>query len=56
MLVLTRKVKERILIDGGITITVTAINGNKVQLGIEAPKGVGVNREEVAQRSQEQPR
>ncbi|HEX3314946.1 MAG TPA: carbon storage regulator CsrA [Gemmataceae bacterium] len=53
MLVLTRKVGESIVIGGGIRVTVTAIDGNKVRLGIEAPPEVRVDREEVARRLRE---
>ena len=38
--VLTRKNGEKIVIDGGIEITVVDIRGNQVRLGIEAPKEV----------------
>jgi len=38
MLCLSRKLNEKIEIEGGITITVIEIRGNKVRLGIEAPK------------------
>jgi carbon storage regulator len=47
MLVLSRKFNESIVIDGGIKITVVEIRGNKIRLGIEAPKEVGVMREEL---------
>ena len=50
MLVLTRKAGERILIDGGIVLVVTRIEENRVAIGIEAPRTVGVFREEVAAR------
>jgi len=48
MLVLTRKSGEKIVIDGGIEITVLEVRGNQVRLGIEAPQGVLVLREELA--------
>jgi carbon storage regulator len=48
MLVLSRKFNESIVIDGGIKITVVEICGNRIRLGIEAPREIGVNREEVA--------
>jgi carbon storage regulator len=49
MLNLSRKVGESILIDGDkIKITVTSIQGQQVRLGIEAPKEVSVDREEIA--------
>jgi len=50
MLVLTRKIGESIFIDGGIRVTITAIRGNKVTIGIEAPLEVRIDREEVHQR------
>jgi carbon storage regulator CsrA len=50
MLVLTRKVGEKVVIAGHIQVMVVAITGNKVRLGIEAPPGVVVDREEVHRR------
>jgi carbon storage regulator len=47
MLVLTRKVGEKIVINGCITVEITAVNGNKVRLGITAPPEVRIDREEV---------
>ncbi len=47
MLVLTRGQEETIVIDGHIRVTVVAVNGNKVRLGIHAPASVRVDREEV---------
>jgi len=48
MLVLTRRVSETIVIDGGIRVTVLEVRGNKIKLGIVAPKHVSVDREEVS--------
>lgn len=53
MLVLTRKIGEKIVIDNCITVTVAAIEGNKVRLGICAPNDVRIDREEVHQRVRE---
>ena len=50
MLVLSRTVNERIVIDGGIVITIVKVQGDKVRIGIDAPKDVRVDREEVAKR------
>lgn len=50
MLILTRKPGEAIRIGKDIAITVLAVNGLQVRLGIDAPKGVSVDREEIAQR------
>jgi len=48
VLILTRKVDERVIIaNGDITITVIEIRGDKVRLGITAPRDVPVHREEV---------
>lgn len=48
MLVLTRGLKQQILIDGGlITVTVLDIHGGRVRLGIEAPADVAVRRKEL---------
>ncbi len=47
MLVLSRKLDESILIDGGIRITVLGVRGNQVRLGIEAPSNVKIVREEL---------
>ena len=48
MLVLSRKVGERILLGEKIKITVVRVSGGGVRLGIEAPADVAVVREEVA--------
>lgn len=48
MLVLSRKLNEKIVIDGGIVITVVKIDRNSVRIGIEAPDSVAVFREEIA--------
>jgi carbon storage regulator len=47
MLVLSRKKGERIIIGGNITVAVVEIQGDKVRIGVEAPKEITVNREEV---------
>ena len=47
MLVLTREVKEGIVIDNNIKVTVVSIIGNRVKLGIEAPDEVNILREEL---------
>ena len=47
MLVLTRKLQEKIQIADSITITVLRVKGNSVRLGIEAPRSVRVVRSEL---------
>jgi carbon storage regulator len=50
MLVLTRNVGETIVIDGRIRVTVVAIQGGKIRLGVDAPHDVRVDREEIHKR------
>lgn len=50
MLVLTRKLGEQIIIDDNIVVTIIAIDGNKIRLGIKAPRSVQVDRAEIHQR------
>ena len=47
MLVLSRKKNESIVINSDITVTVVEIRGDKVRLGIVAPKEIPVHRQEV---------
>lgn len=47
MLVLTRKKNESIIINDRIKVTVVEIRGDKVRLGIEAPREIDVYRQEV---------
>jgi len=47
MLVLSRKKGESIVIDGNIVITVVEVRGDKIRLGIEAPREVPVMRSEL---------
>jgi carbon storage regulator len=47
MLVLSRKKNESIVIDDRIVLTVVEIRGDKVRLGIEAPREVPIHRSEV---------
>lgn len=50
MLILTRRVGETLMIGDDVKITILGRNGNQVRIGIEAPKNVGVYREEIYQR------
>lgn len=56
MLILTRRVGESIMIGSDIEVTVFAVNGAQVRIGIKAPKDVTVDREEIAQRRLANPR
>ena len=58
MLVLSRKKNESIVINNDITVTVVEIRGDKVRLGVEAPKEIPVHRNEVYEairRNQQKP-
>ena len=54
MLVLTRRIGEEIVIAGDIRVSVLAINGQKVRLGITATPSISVDREEVHARRRAQ--
>jgi carbon storage regulator len=54
MLILTRKVGETLMIGEDVTVTVMAVNGNQVRIGINAPKDVEVHREEIYERIKEE--
>lgn len=47
MLVFTRKIKEAIQIGEEIEITILGISGDKVKIGIEAPKNIEIHRKEI---------
>jgi len=47
MLVLSRKLNEKIVIDNNIVVTIVKIDRNQVRIGIEAPGHVPVYREEI---------
>ena len=49
MLVLSRKVGQRIVIDENVTIVINKVSGNRVSLGIEAPEDVHIMRGELKQ-------
>ena len=50
MLVLTRNLNESIIINDNITITMLGAKGQQVKLGIDAPREISVNREEIQER------
>ncbi len=49
MLVLSRKVGDKLVIDGNITVEVVKIQGNRISLGIVAPSNVKILRGELTQ-------
>ncbi|MHC4138248.1 MAG: carbon storage regulator CsrA [Planctomycetota bacterium] len=50
MLILTRRLGESIIIEDNIKVTVIDINKQQIKLGIDAPKHITINREEVAKK------
>lgn len=50
MLVLSRKVGERIVIEPGIEISVVDVRGGRVRIGVAAPASIGIRRMEVEPR------
>lgn len=48
MLVLSRRVGERVEIGGGVVVVVTAVRGEQVQLGFECPREITIRRPEVS--------
>ena len=47
MLILTRRIGETIIIGDNVNITVLAVQGNQVRIGVNAPKDIAVHREEI---------
>ena len=47
MLILTRKVGETVVIGDEVEVTIMAIKGNQVRVGVKAPRDMTVHREEV---------
>jgi len=54
MLILTRRVGETLRIGNDVVVTVLAVHGSQVRIGIDAPKSVPVHREEVYRRLEEE--
>ena len=52
LLILTRKVGEALKVGEDVTVTVMAVKGNQVRIGINAPKDVAVHREEIYEKVQ----
>lgn len=50
MLILTRRVGETVMIGDDVAVTVLRVKGNQVRIGVNAPKHVSVQREEIFER------
>lgn len=50
MLVLTRRIYEHLRIGDDVTVVILGVRGNQVRIGVDAPKSVAVDREEIYQR------
>jgi carbon storage regulator len=53
MLVLTRRLGETIVIDGCMKITVLALKGDRIRIGVTAPRDITVDRHEAPERRSE---
>ena len=53
MLVLSRRLNQSIVIGGEVRVTVLAISPSRVELGVEAPRQITVDREEIHLRRQQ---
>ena len=54
VLILTRRVGEKVMIGDDVSVTVLRVKGNQVRLGVEAPKSVSVQREEIFNRMKDE--
>ena len=54
MLILTRRVRETLMIGDDVAVTILGVNGTRVRVGIDAPRAKPVHRWEIYQRIQSQ--
>ncbi len=53
MLILSRRIGEKIVINDEVTVTVLELRGKQVKLGFDAPKEIGIHRSEVYEKLEE---
>ena len=56
MLILTRRIGEKLMIGDDISVTILGVKGNQVRLGVHAPEDVAIHREEIYDKIQEEER
>ena len=54
MLILTRRVGEKLIIGEDVTVSILSVKGHQIRVGIEAPRDVQIHREEIYLRIQEE--
>jgi carbon storage regulator len=54
MLILTRRIGEKLMIGDDIAVSILGVKGNQVRIGVQAPDHVAVHREEIYERIQEE--
>ena len=54
MLILTRRIGEKLMIGDDIAVSILGVKGNQVRIGVKAPDDVSVHREEIYERIREE--
>lgn len=55
MLILTRRINESLVIGDCVTVIILGVKGNQVRIGVDAPRDVSVDREELVHKDDETP-
>jgi carbon storage regulator len=50
MLILTRRVGEKVMVGNDVAVTIVGVKGNQIRIGIDAPKNVAIHRKEIDER------